>query len=150
MIDDNGADRTTAEVRYANGDSPREKQIGIMYDYSNYYYTTSYTMYLLGGSVIKTIKSSTNTAYEEGEYQYDFSINPYVHIGLPDIYLSNISRHNMTRQVKQYVKDFPLEEPYLYSYKYNSDGYPTELVVKYKTYLTGQHAYDIKTLFKYQ
>lgn len=150
MIDDNGADRTNAEVRYANGDSPREKQVGIMYDYSNYYYTTSYTMYLLGGSVIKTIKSSTNTAYEEGEYQYDFSINPYVHLGLPDIYLSNISKHNLTRQVKQYVKDYPLEEPYLYTYKYDNDGYPIELVVKYKTYLTGQHAYDLKTLFKYQ
>lgn len=152
IVDVSSDNRTTAEVSYTGGEGGHgnaDNFIDVRYSYSHHYYTTSYNLSVKGGTVVRSVRSSTNGAYEEGQYQYDFSINPYVHLNLPDLYLSAYSKHNRIREVKQYAKDYPLEDAYQYSYKYNGDGYPAELVVKYKTYLTGQHAYDIKTVFKY-
>jgi hypothetical protein len=152
IVEANGAEKTTAELNYTAGEGGpgnADHFIDIKYGYTHHYYTTDYNLQVKGGTVVRSVKSSTNSAYEEGQYQYDFSINPYIHLGLPDLYLSNYSKHNRIREVKQYFKDYPLEDAYQFTFKYNSEGYPTELVVKYKTYLTGQHAYDIRTVFKY-
>jgi len=86
---------------------------------------------------------------ESGLYGYEFGINPYVMLGVPDFHFSNYSKHNVLEQWKTYVNAFPIVVPYSFNYTYNSSGYPTELLTKYKTYLTQADAYTIRTVYTY-
>ncbi|HLO81348.1 MAG TPA: hypothetical protein VK166_10335, partial [Chitinophagaceae bacterium] len=153
IIDFEGEDRTTAAFTYLPGEGGTgisgDYTISGEYSYTKHYYTAAYSMFIRGGNVLQSLFAQSNARYEKIMYDYDFAINPYVHLNLPDLYLSNYSKHNPIREYREIALLFPLVVPYQFNYKYDSDGYPTELVVKYKTYLTGEHAYDIKTLFKY-
>jgi hypothetical protein len=153
IVDFEGENRTTAEFSYLAGEGGTgisgDHTISAAYSYTGHYYTGVYSMYIRGGNMLESTLTQSNSRYEKGRYDYDFGINPYVHLGLPDLYLSNYSKHNRINETKEFFLDYPLVLAYQYSYKYDSDGYPIELVVKYRTYLTGEHAYDIKTLFKY-
>jgi hypothetical protein len=106
-------------------------------------------MSIQGGTMLQSIKSTSHGNNELANYQYDYSINPFVHLNLPDLYLSNHSKHNKVAEQRTYHGDYPINEPYSFSYSYGSDGYPSELITKYKTYLTGQHSSTIKTIYKY-
>lgn len=35
------------------------------------------------------------------------------------------------------------------SYSFHSEGYPTQVVTKYRIYLTGQHAETLKAVYRY-
>lgn len=119
------------------------------YQYTHYTHTTRYKMTMQGGNMYQTQISHTNGASEEGQMQYDFNINPFIHLGVPDIYFANPSRHNRIGQQKTYAGMFPSEEPYQFSYTYDADGYPTELVTKYKSFFTQEHLKTIKTIYRY-
>jgi hypothetical protein len=123
--------------------------IDILYNYNYLPYITYYNMSIQGGTMLQSITSTSHGNNELAHYQYDYSINPFVHINLPDLYLSNYSKHNKVAEQRTYHGDYPIDEPYKFSYSYGSDGYPSELITKYKTYLTGQHTTTIKTVYKY-
>lgn len=86
---------------------------------------------------------------ENGTYRYDFNINPYAHINLPNLYLSNLSRNNLVDQQKNYAGSIPSVEPYKFEYTYDEDGYPKVLLKSFKSYSTGDHLFKIKTEYTY-
>lgn len=86
---------------------------------------------------------------ESGTYRYDFNINPYAHINLPNVYLSNLSKNNLVDQNKTYSGSIPSVEPYKFEYTYDAEGYPTELLKSFKNYSTGDHLFKIKTVYTY-
>ncbi len=153
MIDYQGGHHISAELSYtaAGGGSgiSGDHLVSIKYAYSEHQYTAVSNLSIRGGNMIESLYSATNGDYAKGLYTYDFGINPYIHLKLPDLYLSNYSKHNRTAEQNEYFKAYPIVEAYDYDYTYGTDGYPVELIVKYKTYLTGAHAYDIRTVFKY-
>lgn len=123
--------------------------ISANYQYSFLPYSMYYNMSIQGGVVRQSTKATTHGNSEAAHYQYDYSINPFIHLSVPDLYLSNYSKHNKVAEQKTYVGHYPVSAPYSFSYTYDSDGYPVELITKYKAYLSGQHAYTTKTVYKY-
>jgi len=110
--------------------------------------TMVYNQKIKGGNKTEDSGGSTS-AGERGTYQYDFNINPYVHMNLPNIYLSYLSKNNMVAQEKTYSGSIPSAEPYKFEYTYDADGYPKELLKSFKNYLNGDHLFKIKTVYSY-
>jgi len=110
--------------------------------------TMVYNLKIKGGNKVEDSGSSMN-AGERGTYQYDFNINPYVHMNLPNIYLSYLSKNNMVAQEKTYSGSIPSAEPYKFEYTYDADGYPKELIKSFKNYLNVDHLFKIKTVYTY-
>lgn len=123
--------------------------IDILYNDNYHPYITYYSMSIQGGTMLQSTKSTSHGNNELAHFQYDFSVNPFTHLNLPDLFLSTYSKHNRVAEQRTYHGDYPINEPYNFSYSYGSDGYPVELITKYRTYLTGQHASTIKTVYKY-
>ena len=86
---------------------------------------------------------------EAGTYKYDFNINPFAHMNMPNIFLSNLSKNNLIEQQKNYSGNIPSAEPYKFEYTYDADGYPVELVKHFKNYRTGEHLFKIKIVYTY-
>jgi hypothetical protein len=148
-----GADETRATVSYTaletSSGITQDHQVDISYDYTHHYYKGHYTKTMRGGSVLVDRYSTSHGTKEETLYGFDFAINPYAHLRIPDLTLSQYARHNVNRQWKSYVHSFPLEEAYDFSYTYDGDGYPTQLITKYRSYLTKADVYSIRTVFVY-
>ncbi|GAO42665.1 hypothetical protein [Flavihumibacter petaseus] len=154
MFESKDGQTTTAIVSYI----PLETQSGITQDYraeieyqhSAYGKPYYYSKTMRGGSVLEDVLRAVNGGVEEANFAYDFEINPYVHLGLPDFQLSNEPRHNMKVQRKHFYGAAWAEAvAYDFSYKYDGDGYPTEVIAKYWSYDTKQDLYSIRTVFKY-
>ena len=109
----------------------------------------NYNMSFQGGMMVEDAAITSHHSSELGRYQYDFQINPYVHMNWPDIFLSRSSKHNKLAQQKQYSNAYPTVEPFAFSYTYDNEGYPRELITSYRSYLTGQYLYKTKTIFNY-
>lgn len=110
----------------------------------------NYTLKIKGGNKSEDSATASNgISGESSTYQYDFNINPYAHLNLPNIYLSNLSKNNMVAQYKVYSGSIPSSEPYKFEYLYDDGGYPKELLSSYKNYLTGEHLYKVKTVYTY-
>lgn len=107
-----------------------------------------YSMKIKGGNKFEDSASGTSGG-ENGTYRYDFNINPYAHINLPNLYLSNLSRNNLVDQQKNYAGSIPSVEPYKFEYTYDEEGYPKELLKSFKSYSTGDHLFKIKTEYTY-
>lgn len=127
----------------------QDHRVEINYDYSHHYYKGYYSKTMRGGSVLSDRYSISHGTVEEGLYEFDFAINPYAHLRIPDLFLSHYARHNMKGQWKTYVNSFPLMEAYSFSYTYDGDGYPTQLITKYRSYLTKADVYSTRTVFVY-
>ncbi|MCG7856490.1 hypothetical protein MD537_05910 [Flavihumibacter sediminis] len=119
------------------------------YDYSNSPIDMTYTMRFIGGNNMSDAATTSNHSSEVGSYQYDFNINPFIHISLPDLLQPARSRHNATVEVKSYHGSYPEFVAYDFQYKYDADGYPIELIKSYKSYLTGIFAFKTKTVYSY-
>ena len=148
-----GTIKTTANVSYMDNDGgtdiSKDHQVNIAYTYSDHYYTMNFNKIVHGGVVISDVAATSHGNLETGLYGYEFGINPYIMLGVPDLNFSNYSKHNVLEQWKTYVNAFPIVYPYSFNYTYNSNGYPTELLTKYKTYLTQAEAYTIRTVYTY-
>jgi hypothetical protein len=136
---------------------PLEGSSGISHDYrievgytnSATYYTTTYSKDMHGGNMIADVLATSHGSRVAGLYGYDFSINPFVHLAIPDIYLGHISKHNKTYESKDWSSIYPEVEPIDYRYVYDADGYPTELYTRYRNYQTKAEVFTIRTVFVY-
>lgn len=150
---DEGGVQTTGDVQYTSfgggTGSSGLHGISVLYRYSDRYYTMNYNMQFKGGNMVEDAAVTSHHSSTMGLYHYDFNINPYVHLNLPDIYFTNYSKHNVNSQIKTFSLADPTFVAYDFEYKYDADGYPTELVRKYSNSLTGQYAYTIKTIYNY-
>jgi hypothetical protein len=145
MIKEENNIKITANVDYFFYGKP---EIKISYDYPESldmdYYTTYYR-----GNILTSSASRTNGDTEQGNYEYDFNISPYKHMNWPDFFLSHHSKNNMTVKRMQYYGSYPQNEPYLFNYTYDADGYPTSVIKNYKSYITGIPAFSTKTIYAY-
>ena len=143
----NEAGETNASVEYFSIAGREESKIH--YTYPSKSITMDYYKVYVNGNLMEgnSITSHHNT--EISRYDYDSNINPYHQMNWPDIYLSRQSKNNITYQLSQYQNSFPEFVPYGFSYSYDTDGYPKEVVKQFRTYLTGQHAYTTKTAYTY-
>jgi hypothetical protein len=109
-----------------------------------------YKMTFRRGNKVEDAAVSSTGSREGGTYQYDFNVNPYAHMNMPDLYLSNLSRNNLTKEDKGYGGNIPSNVPYKFEYQYDQDGYPIQVIKSYKSYATGQELFKIKTVYSYQ
>lgn len=112
-------------------------------------HSMQYEMQFKGGNKVYDIARSSRGGSESGNYKYDTNINPYAHMNMPDLFLSNLSKNNTVSQQKGYSGAYPVAEPYQFDYTYDSDGYPISLVKHYKNHFTGEFMYQTKTVFSY-
>lgn len=148
------SDNTTqADVEYfseagGTGNSGNHS-INIKYRYSKNYFTMNYNMIFKGGNLTEDVATTSHYNYEKGMYEYDFGINPYIHMELPDLFLSKNSKHNRKVQYKEYAVQFPTNIPSKFEYTYDADGYPKELITTYIAYGSGEFLYKTKTVYNY-
>ncbi len=136
---------TTGVVGYF----PSFQQRKIDYSYSDRNITMQYVVKFDRGNVFTFSAVTSNHSSESGMYSYDFNINPYIHMNWPDLFLSHSSKNNLTFQYKEYANSFPSADPYSFVYKYDGDGYPTEVIKNYKSGQTGNFLFSTKTVFVY-
>jgi hypothetical protein len=144
-ISENENSMTAAgSVQYLNSN-----EVKIHYSYTGRSFDMNYFMLFKNGNLVKSTAATTNNSGETGEYSYDFNINPYRHMNWPDLFLSHSSNSNITSQNKQYSGSYPSAEPYSRIYKYDNDGFPTEVVKNFKSYTSGQFLFSTKTVYVY-
>lgn len=145
MIKEENNTKITAKVDYFFYTRP---EIKISYDFPGSldmdYYTTYYR-----GNIFTSSALRTNGDTEQGNYEYDFNINPYKHMNWPDLFLSHHSKNNLTVMRMQYHGSYPQNEPYLFNYTYDADGYPTSVIKNYQSYITGKPTFSTKTIYAY-
>jgi hypothetical protein len=138
---------TYAAVSYAYPAGRAEVTIDYLYSNGN---TMEYVQTIKGGNKVADAARTSTGDTERGTYTYDFNINPFAHMNMPNIYLSNISKNNLIGQEKGYGGNIPSGIPYHYEYSYDGEGYPITLLTSYKSFTTGEHLYKIKTVYSYQ
>ncbi len=136
---------TTGVVAYF----PSLQERKIDYSYSHKNITMQYTVKFDKGNILTSAAVTSNHSSELGRYDYDANINPYIHMNWPDLFLSHSSKNNLTVQRKEYSNSFPLTEPYSMVYKYDAEGYPTEVIKNFKSVQTGNFLFSTKTVFVY-
>lgn len=110
---------------------------------------TYFSKTMRGGSALTDIITTENGPHAEGLYEYDFCINPYVHLEIPDRQFLLYEKHNLKFQWKTWIRGYPENEPYTFSYTYDSNGYPKELLNQYRNYQTKKDTYAIRTVYVY-
>ena len=147
MNDMSGAGQILATVEYSN---INREEVVIRYDHQGKNYSPSYYMQFEFGNLVMGTFATADQNNEMVNYRYDLNINPYYHMNWPDLYFSNSSKNNVSVRVQMASGNTVGVIPYDYSYSYDNEGYPKEVVTKYKSDLTGQHAYITKTVFTYK
>jgi hypothetical protein len=137
---------TGAAVEYAY--PPGQAQISIDYLFNNGN-SMEYKFKIVGGNKVEDVAVSSRGGGESGKYKYDFNVNPYAHMNMPTLYLSNLSRNNLIEQVKSYSGSIPTMEPFGFQYSYDDDGYPLQLLKSYKGYQSGDILLRTKTIYSY-
>jgi YD repeat-containing protein len=127
-----------------------EFRIDAKFQYGNGKFTDFLSKSMLRGAVFHDVYTTQNAGGEEGSYDYDFNINPYVHLRIPDQHFSQYIKHNITFSRKIYRGGRPQIEPYDYKYTYDTDGYPSQLLTKYRNTETKADYYAIRKVFTYQ
>ena len=67
----------------------------------------------------------------------------------PNIYLSNSSKNNLVSEQGRYVGAIPSVVVVKYEYTYDDDGYPSQLVRGFRGATSGEHLYNLKTVYTY-
>ena len=124
-------------------------QISAAYEYSNRYYKQYATAEMIGGNASSYENHTSHGDREETIVNYDFGINPYAHLGIPDFWLKNASRHNPLDKWSTYITHIPKHDAFKFSYLYDADGFPKEMITKYRVSNTATEAYTTKTVFTY-
>lgn len=148
-----GSDRISVTAGYfkLDTDSGAEHayRIDVQYQLENGKYTDYYSKTMSGGSAFHDVYVSHNGGREEGYYDFDFAINPYAQLKIPDLFFNQYTRHNMVFPRKHYSGGRPLVEAYDFKYTYDADGYPKELLTKYRSTQTKADTHVIRTVFTY-
>jgi hypothetical protein len=142
---DNGT-QTNASVEYFYY---ARKEVKIHYTYPGQSNDMNYYMRFKGGNMTESSAVTSNNNTELGRYDYDFNINPYVHMNWPNLFLSNSNKNNMTTQYKEYHGSYPTADPYSFNYTYDADGYPTQVIKHFKSPTTGNYLFSTKTVLVY-
>ena len=108
-----------------------------------------YYMSFSRGNMTQSSAVTSNNSTESGRYDHDLNINPYIHLDLPNLFLSNTNKNNVTTQWKEYYGSYPTADPYNFQYTYDGDGYPTQVIKKFKSPLDGSYLFSTKTVFVY-
>lgn len=124
-------------------------RIDAKYEFSTIELTDYYSKIMSRGKVVHDNYVAGNGIREEGTYDYDFSINPYVHLRIPDQLFTQYTKHNLVFPRKIRRGGFIQNEPYDYKYLYDAHGYPKEVMVKYRSVETKKDTYDMRTVFSY-
>ncbi len=130
--------QTLASITYAT-ESSREK-VSVHYTFDNNM-TMDYTFYRVGTNIVEEYAQGATGTGETGKYNFDSHINPYAVIGVYSLFLTNLSKNNMIASEKGYHGNIPMNVPYQYDYQYNEEGYPTQLLTKFKGYSSNQHLF---------
>jgi len=141
--------KTNAAVANLPANSEGVSVIAMRFTYSNTSNTMNYFQRWNAGNRFSENSQTSNMNTETGEYDHDNNINPYAHMNWPNLFLSNESKNNMIKQYRTYYGSYPTNIAYSFAYKYDSEGYPVELIRRYKSYSTGQHLFTTKTVFNY-
>lgn len=149
IVDNQSGVETAVSVSSFNNEQESRTEVAMAYRYSNSAITMDYYKRYVNGNLVGDNSSTSNHSTENGDYEYDQQINPYVHMGWPNLFLSNSSRNNMVLSRKTYYGNYPLVVEYGHTYKYDGEGYPVELVKKFKSYLTGEYLYTTRTVYLY-
>ena len=139
---------TSGQVTYSGAAGSGNYNMSISYTH-NQPFTMTYNMTYRAGNKIHDAAIASNYSNESGTYQYDFNINPYVHMNWPDLFLSRQSRNNMVAQQKTFASVQPTAIPLGFNYTYDADGYPKELVKTYFSYPGNIYMYTTKTVYNY-
>ncbi|POY35046.1 hypothetical protein C3K47_17470 [Solitalea longa] len=108
-----------------------------------------YSMQFKNGNKISDRALTSTGATEGGSYKYDFYINPFVHLNMPNLYMSNLSKNNVIDQQKGYGGSYPTTELFKIEYTYDAQGYPEKVIKSYRSPGSGSFLYDVKTEFVY-
>ena len=135
---------TYAAIEYGSGPGS-QITIDYLFDNGN---TMEYQMTFKGGNKIQDVAVSSRGGGEGGVYGYDQNINPFAHINLPSLFLTNLSKNNLVSQEKSFSGSIPTSIPYKFEYIYDGEGYPVELVRSFKS-ISGEHLFKIKTIYTY-
>lgn len=146
MLQASNSGQTGAAVEYSASNGYNNIQIDYLYSNGN---ALEYKMKFKGGNLVQDAGLSSRGGGETGTYSYDFNINPYAHMNMPNIYLSNLSKNNLIGQSKSYSGSIPSRVPYKFEYTYDDNGYPVQLLTSYTSYTTGEHLYLMKTIYRY-
>jgi hypothetical protein len=144
MVESADGFQTTAAISYL----PAQQNIAIQYNLPSGH-SLNYNINFVNGNMSYSTASNSNGSLEQGSYSYDFSINPYLHMNWPTLFMNNISKNNITYQQKQSSGSYATAVPYSFFYKYDNDGYPVEVIKNYKTYPSGSFGFSTKTVFVY-
>jgi hypothetical protein len=139
---------TSGEITYA-GQGAGSYNMSIQYNSTQQPHTKTYNMVYKGGNKAQDNLLTINNSNESGTYQYDYNINPYIHMNWPDFYLTKQSRNNLTAQQRLFTQPVYEAIPYGFNYTYDADGYPKELIKTYFSYYGGTYMYSTKTVFNY-
>jgi hypothetical protein len=137
---------TFAAVDYGYAGSHAEITFDYLYNNGN---SMEYKMKIVKGNKTEDGAVSSTGGGEGGTYAYDCNINPFAHMNMPNLYLSNISRNNVISQQKGFGGSIPSAVLYKFEYIYDSEGYPTDVIKYYKSGMTGEHIYKTKTVYTY-
>ena len=141
------AGETKANVQYHQ--IAGREETNIHYTYPGKTYSMDYHKIQVKGNVMEGNSFTSHHNSQLSRYGYDNNINPYQQMNWPDLFFSRQSKNNVTYEQSTYQGAYPIHVPYGFTYTYDSDGYPKELVKQYRTYLTGQHAFTTKTVYTY-
>jgi len=139
---------TSGHVTYSAATGPGSYNMSIRYSYTQPL-TMTYNMTYKRGNKVQDAAIASNYSNESGTYQYDFNINPYIHMNWPDLFLSHQSKNNMVAQQKAFASVQPTAVPLGFNYTYDADGYPKELVKTYFSYPGNIYMYTTKTVYNY-
>jgi hypothetical protein len=142
---DNGI-QTNASVTYYNN---IREEVKMQFTYPGRSDDMNYYMRFSGGNMTASSAATSNNSTELGAHNYDLNINPYIHMNWPNLFLSNSSKNNMTSQQKDYYGNYPVAYPYSFTYSYDGDGYPKEVVKAFKSPTSGNPVFSTRTLFIY-
>ena len=141
--------KTEVDVTHYGPNGEGLDEVNFRFSYSHASITMEYFQRLANGNLASDNSRTSNGSTETGSFQYDNNINPYAHMNWHDLFLSNSSKNNLNWQSRTYFGNYPLNVVYSFEYKYDSEGYPTELIRRYKSYITGQHLFTTKTIYNY-
>jgi hypothetical protein len=139
--------QTGAAVEYSTSGNNEVIEVDYLFSNGN---SMNYKIFTRNGNRISDQAQSSTGGREGGSYEYDDNINPKHQLGYHDLFFTNYSKNNLTREQKGYAGAIPQAVPYKFEYTYNTDGYPSEAYVSYKGFSSQQHLYRIKRVYIYQ